>query len=162
MAYCLLRPSSDAACPRKPDCACDVCVQSHVAIPLWVAALYVFCVTAGQDDDLGLLGDAALFLQRGDVDVELGKLAAFNRFERFQARSNTNQESRCPIAHPLDPRPASWGPQVHVVCCRCDPCTCKQRWTRATPPSAAHRDSHMGLHTHVTRPVRFPWAGCVR
>ena len=40
-------------------------------------ALCLSCVTAGQDDDLGLLGDVALFHQRGDVDVDLElKLAA--------------------------------------------------------------------------------------
>ena len=35
---------------------------------------------------------------------------ATSGFKRFQARSDTNQESRCPIAHPLVPRTASWGP----------------------------------------------------
>ena len=36
-------------------------------------------------------------------------------FRRFQARSDANQESRCPIAHPLESRAASWGQQVRVV-----------------------------------------------
>ena len=43
-------------------------------------------------------------------------------YKRFQARSNSNQESRCPIAHPLDPRAVSWRlPDrriIHVVSCR--------------------------------------------
>ena len=72
-------------------------------------------------------------------------------FKRFQARSNANQESRCPIAHPLEPRAVSWRLPD------------RRTWLLAVDSRAAsadgaglerrhpQRDSHLGLHTHTAR-----------
>ena len=69
-------------------------------------------------------------------------------FKRFQARSNTNQESRCPIAHPLEPRAVPGG----------SPGACGGLSMRAPAPADCaglerhpQRDGHMGLHTQMVR-----------
>ena len=83
--------------------------------------------------------------------------------KRFQARSDANQESRCPIAHPLEPRAVSWrllrSRDRHMWLVVVDSrCNCGRRWTRVTPPTnveplgIAHTPGegrHVRLHGHM-------------